>query len=140
MPLPLDSVFCDTYDVDQRTGKEVKSILFANTYTTWRCNDRGQIELPVEHDSPMTWNGLVAHLDSQYPGFRKKFEDWRMHCTWYVGWNIGDDESRFPYKIEGKLRRLTDEITKEFKRVAMRRTFKGTCEICSDMEPSVLTS
>ena len=133
MPLPLNSACCDTYAIDQRTGKEVKGVLFANTYTTWPSNDRGQIELPMEHDSPMTWNGLMSHLDSGSRGFKKKFEDWRMYCTWYVGWNIGDDESRFPYRIEGELRRLTDEITKEFKRVARRRTFKGTCEICKDM-------
>lgn len=159
LPLPLNADDYPDATID-REGKTIELVSFRYSDVKWGPNTQGQVELRTERESPLLFSGLMAHLDLEFPGFKKRFENWRRDCTWYVGWNRpqrqwNPDDDIFKmspteyeeYKARPEVRiefrkhqarreRLqdnTDYLVGIFKRVAARRTFKGTCEICKDM-------
>lgn len=111
----------DSYDFP---GKQLLRFDFSDI--CWELNDYGCIKLEVEWKSPLTFNCLITHLNTQYPTFHNRFEDWRKTCTKYI-W--GDSF------VAPALHDKTDDLLHTFKLAASSRFFKGTCEICKDIKP-----
>lgn len=160
LPLPLDAEYMESAALD-RADKTIPLIAFRYSDIKWDSNAQGEVRLLTERKSPLLFRGLIAHLDFEFPGFKKHFEDWRRECTWYVGWNRPprhwDSDSKDIFTMSAselkeyqaspecrkqareykahvtRLENEKDYLVGIFNRVALRRKFKGTCEICSDM-------
>jgi hypothetical protein len=143
LPLPLTMNDYPDGVIDD-TGKEIALVSFRNSKVSWQANAKGLVELQAEYKSPNLFNSLITHLDIEFPGFMKRFEDWRKDCSWLVGWNrpkrqlnLNDDpfeidpiESR-KNRTRGELfQRETNYLVNIFDLVAHRRTFEGKCKIC----------
>lgn len=84
-----------------------------------------------ELESATLNNSLIVHLESEFKGFTKKLQEWKHYALWYHRGESAVVEAGLPdeySKIETELKRLTEEIIELLNRVAIRRTFEGTCD------------